>query len=56
MHSALESKKLTPISTGSEYVPEAYVELPDDKGEELAQLVAALESDDDVQNVYTNLA
>ena len=56
MQTALEARKSPPISSGSEYVPETFAELSDEKGEEVAQLVAALESDDDVQNVYTNLA
>jgi YebC/PmpR family DNA-binding regulatory protein len=56
MQTALESRKLGVISTESEYVPQTVTELPDDKAEEVMELVAALESDDDVQNVYSNLA
>ncbi len=56
MQSALDARKITPISTASEYVPATTTELPDDKTDEVLKLVAALEEDDDVQNVYTNLA
>jgi len=56
MQAAIESRKLTLISTESEYVPQTTTELPDDKADEVMKLVAALEEDDDVQNVYSNLA
>jgi len=56
MQAALESRHLTAISTESEYVPQTLTELPEDKAEEVMELVAALEGDDDVQNVYSNLA
>jgi YebC/PmpR family DNA-binding regulatory protein len=56
MQTALEAKKLTPVSSGSEYVPANTTELPDDKTDEVLKLIAALEDDDDVQNVYSNLA
>ena len=36
--------------------PPDLTELPEDKLDEVMELVAALEGDDDVQNVYTNLA
>jgi YebC/PmpR family DNA-binding regulatory protein len=56
MQTALDARKITPLSTASEYVPATTTELPDDKTDEVLKLVAALEEDDDVQNVYTNLA
>lgn len=56
MHTALETRKITATSTEFEYVAEALTELPDDKADEVMKLVAALESDDDIQNVYSNLA
>ena len=56
MQTALDARKITPISTASEYVPATTTELPDDKTDEVLKLVASLEEDDDVQNVYTNLA
>ncbi|HEY0255613.1 MAG TPA: YebC/PmpR family DNA-binding transcriptional regulator [Kofleriaceae bacterium] len=56
MFKALEERKITPVSTADEYVPLNTTELPDDKTDEVLKLVASLEEDDDVQNVYTNLA
>jgi YebC/PmpR family DNA-binding regulatory protein len=56
MQSALESRGLTVVSTESEMVPNTTTELPEDKANEVMELVAALEADDDVQNVYSNLA
>ena len=56
LSSAIEARKLEVISTESEYVPENRTELPDDKADEVMKLVAALEDDDDVQNVYSTLA
>ncbi len=55
MQTAIEARKLTLISTESEYVAPTLTELPEDKATEVMELVAALEGDDDVQNVYTNL-
>lgn len=56
MQNAIESRKLKVISTESEYVAETLTELPEDKADEVMKLVAALEEDDDIQNVYSNLA
>src|SRR4029077_14810919 len=56
MHAALEGRQIHAISTESQYVAQNLTELPDDKADEVMQLVAALEGDDDVQNVYTTLA
>ena len=56
MHHALEERKVQIISSGSEYVAQTLTELPDDKTDEVLKLVAAMEEDDDVQNVYTALA
>ena len=56
MQTAIETRRLTLISTESEYVAQTLSELPDDKADEVLKLVAALEEDDDVQNVYSNLA
>ena len=56
MQAAIESRGLTPISSESEYVAANLTELPEGKLDEVMELVAALEGDDDVQNVYTNLA
>jgi YebC/PmpR family DNA-binding regulatory protein len=56
MQHAIESRGLTPISSESEYVAQNLGELPEDKATEVIELVASLEGDDDVQNVYTTLA
>jgi YebC/PmpR family DNA-binding regulatory protein len=56
MQTALETKKVQIISSGSEYVAQTLTELPDEKTDDVLKLVAAMEEDDDVQNVYTALA
>jgi YebC/PmpR family DNA-binding regulatory protein len=56
MQQAIEARKLAQISSSSEYVPQTTTELPDEKTDEVLKLVASLEEDDDVQNVYTSLA
>src|SRR5215510_13567779 len=56
MQSALEARNITPISSTSDYAAATQTELPDDKADEVMKLVAAMEEDDDVQNVYTNMA
>jgi YebC/PmpR family DNA-binding regulatory protein len=56
MQHAIEGRGLTPIGSQSDYVAGNLSELPEDKLDEVMKLVAALEEDDDVQNVYTNLA
>ena len=56
MHTALDSRSITPTSTEFEYVAQNLTELPDDKADQVMELVATLEGDDDVQNVYSNLA
>jgi YebC/PmpR family DNA-binding regulatory protein len=56
MQHAIEGRGLTPISSQSQYVAQNLAELPEAKLDEVMHLVAALEGDDDVQNVYTTLA
>jgi YebC/PmpR family DNA-binding regulatory protein len=56
MQHALEARGIAPMSSQSEYVAATLTELPEGQLDEVMGLVAALESDDDVQNVYTNLA
>jgi YebC/PmpR family DNA-binding regulatory protein len=55
MAAAREAHGIQPVSTEHEYVAQNLTELPDDKANEVMELVATLEGDDDVQNVYTNL-
>lgn len=52
----LESKGLEPKSSELHYIPATTKELPEDQQDEVLKLVEALESDDDVQSVYHNLA
>jgi YebC/PmpR family DNA-binding regulatory protein len=56
MQTEVERRKLTTIATESDYVAQTLTELPEDKADEVMKMVAALESDDDIQNVYSNLA
>jgi YebC/PmpR family DNA-binding regulatory protein len=53
---ALEDRKITPISSELEYVPQTPLTLPDDQGNMVLKLVDMLEQDEDVQKVYHNLA
>jgi YebC/PmpR family DNA-binding regulatory protein len=52
----LESKHLEPKSSELQYIPNATKELSEADQDEVLKCVEALESDDDVQNVYHNLA
>ena len=52
----LESKGLEPKSSSLQYNPTTTKDLPEDQQDEVLKLVEVLESDDDVQNVYHNLA
>lgn len=52
----LESRGLEPKSSELHYIPSTTKELPEDQQDEVLKLVEALEADDDVQNVYHNLA
>ena len=56
MQAALEAKGLEPVSAGTEWVPTATTELPDDQADEVLELVAKIEADEDVQQVFHNLA
>ncbi|MBL9018062.1 MAG: YebC/PmpR family DNA-binding transcriptional regulator [Myxococcales bacterium] len=55
MQTALETRKLAVIQSEHEFVAQTLTELPEDKANEVMELVASLEGDDDVQTVYTNL-
>ena len=52
----LEAKGLEAISSQLQYIPASTKELTEDEQDEVLKLVEALEEDDDVQNVYHNLA
>lgn len=55
LQSAIEARKITPLGSASEYIPENFVELPNDKATEVLELVDALEQDEDVQHVFHSL-
>lgn len=56
MQKFLESKNLEAKSSELQYIPATTKELPEDQQDEVLKLVETLESDDDVQSVYHNLA
>jgi YebC/PmpR family DNA-binding regulatory protein len=55
MQKALEEKGIEPISSELEWIPATTVELPDEQADEVLQLIARLEEDEDVQKVFYNL-
>ena len=56
MQKALEERGIEPISAEVEYVPSATTPLDDDAADAVLELVAKLEADEDVQQVFHNLA
>src|SRR5690606_26954050 len=56
MQKFLESKNLEPKSSELHYIPATTKELSEEQQDEVLKCVEALEGDDDVQNVYHNLA
>ena len=56
LQKALEDRGLKPISAESEYLPLSPVNVADEQAKEVLELVDALEQDDDVQKVFSNLA
>ena len=56
MQRALEERGIEPMSSGTEYICQAPIELPEDQATEVLELVDALEQDDDVQRVFHSLA
>jgi YebC/PmpR family DNA-binding regulatory protein len=55
MQKALEEKGIEPISSELEWIPSTTVDLPDEQADEVLQLIARLEEDEDVQKVFYNL-
>jgi len=53
---ALEDRKITPISSELEYIPQTPTHLPEAQANTVLKLVDALEQDEDVQKVFHNLA
>ncbi len=56
MQTALEARKIEPISSELEWIPTSPIDLSDEQAEEVFVLIAKLEEDDDVQKVYHNMA
>jgi YebC/PmpR family DNA-binding regulatory protein len=56
LQAALEARKLPIVSAAHEYVPQTPVELPEAQATEVLELVDALEQEEDVQQVFHNLA
>ena len=52
---ALEDRKITPLSSELEYIPQTPTSLPEDKATAVLKLVDLLEQDEDVQKVFHNL-
>jgi YebC/PmpR family DNA-binding regulatory protein len=56
LQAGLEGKGIEPSSTGTEFIAQNLIQLPDDQADEVMELVDKLEQDEDVQNVFHNLA
>lgn len=56
LQKALEDRHITPLSAESEYVCQAFTELPEAQATEALELIDKLEQDEDVQKVYHTLA
>jgi len=56
MQKALEERGITPISSEIEWIPENTVALNEEQAEEVFKLIARVEEDDDVQQVFHNMA
>lgn len=56
MQKALEEKGIAAISSEIEWIPQNTVALSDAQAEDVYKLIARLEEDDDVQQVFHNLA
>ncbi|MBX3272112.1 MAG: YebC/PmpR family DNA-binding transcriptional regulator [Sandaracinaceae bacterium] len=56
MQAALEARGIEPVATASEFIPTTTVSLSEEQATEALKLVDLLEQDDDVQQVFHNLA
>ncbi len=56
MQAALEARGIEPVGTASEFIPTTTVTLSEEQATEVLKLVDLLEQDDDVQQVFHNLA
>jgi len=55
LSSGVEGRGIDPVSTGSEFVPTTWMDVTDEQEADIVKLVDALDSDDDVQEVFHNL-
>jgi transcriptional/translational regulatory protein YebC/TACO1 len=55
MQSALEERKLNPISAELEWIPTVTVPVTDEQAEDVSKLIDRLEQDEDVQKVFHNM-
>ena len=55
LQEGLEAAQIKVSSTALEHVPENFIELPEPEAEEVMKLVARLENDEDVSQVFHNL-
>lgn len=56
LQKALEEKNITPISSEIEWIPLNTVQVSDEQSEDVLKLIARVEEDDDVQQVFHNMA
>ncbi|MEO0325950.1 MAG: YebC/PmpR family DNA-binding transcriptional regulator, partial [Myxococcota bacterium] len=56
MQEGLEAEKVEVVSSGLEFIPQTTVSLDEAQTADVMKLLARLEADDDVQDVFTNLA
>jgi len=56
LQAAIEARGIHPVGSASEYIPSSTVELPEAQATEVLKMVDMLEQDDDVQQVFHNLA
>lgn len=55
LQSALDARKIEPVSSGFEWVPKTTTELTEEQMDEVVKLIDRLEDDDDVQAVFHNV-
>lgn len=56
MQKALEERGITPISSEIEWIPENTISISEAQAEDVLKLIARVEEDDDVQQVFHNMA
>lgn len=56
LQAAIEARGIHPVGSASEYIPSSTVELAEAQATEVLKMIDMLEQDDDVQQVFHNLA